>query len=221
MPQHEITLRSPQGRLILIPPNAADDELHAKLRSHPITHKAMPYGPRTIEEARRIREKRAAQGVLSFFVHKLNPDGSSAFVGACGLHSIDEEHASAHVGIAISPDHHRGGIATEALYMLLRFGFEDRKFHRIAFETAADNDRMKGWLEKVVGAEQESKMRECWKTSEGYVDVVGYALLDWEWSGRIKAQLESRLHIEGKKASESRADNDIQGLDAQVSSVAL
>lgn len=161
----------------------------------------------------RARERGAASGNISFHVHIFNDDESSttSFVGVCGFHNVAEEHASANVGILISPDYHRGGIATEALYTLLKFGFEERKYHRLVFETGADNVMMKGWLEKVVGAEQEYKKRECWKASDIFLDVVGYSLLAWEWSGGMKARLVSRLQIEEKHANKAQGVVDIQG----------
>lgn len=200
MPQHQITLRSPTGRLTLAPPSAEYDEQHARIRSHPMTRKYQPQLPETCstEDARAMRENRAAAGVLSFFVHMNNPDGSTTFVGTCGLHSISEEDQSAGVGVGIAPDYHRGGVGTEALYTVLQFGFEDRQFHRIVFETGAENEGMKGWLEKVAGVQQEFRMRKRWKTqSGGYMDVVGYALFQDEWANTIKARLQSRLQKEG------------------------
>lgn len=195
MPQHQITLVSPKGRLVLIPPNAADDEANAALRAHPSTRKYLPYFPEnfSVEEARVLREDRAEAGALSFNVHMNNSDGTTTFVGTCGLHNISTEHASAEVGVIISADYHRGGVATEALYTLLQFAFEDCKLHRNVFVTGADNVMMQGWLEKVVGAQQEYRMRECWKTETGYVDAVGYSLLEWEWARGMKARLEQRM----------------------------
>lgn len=99
MSQHEITLRSPKGRLILVPANAADDELVAKLRTDPVTRRYLPYFPEslTVDEARALREKRAAAGALSFNVHILNPDGTTTFVGITGFQNIVAEHSSAEV----------------------------------------------------------------------------------------------------------------------------
>ncbi|KZP34352.1 acyl-CoA N-acyltransferase [Athelia psychrophila] len=212
MSQHQITLRSLKGRVILVPPNAADDALNAALRADPTTRQYLPYFPQTFsaEEARALREKRAAAGYLNFNVHLVNPDGTTTFIGTTGFHNIDDQHGSAEIGIIISPDHQRGGIATETLYTLLQFGFGERKYHRIVFETGADNAMMKGWLEKVVGAAQEFRKREHWKTSAGYGDVVGYSLLAWEWSGGMKARLESRLQI-GQHPSKVQEAINIQG----------
>ncbi|KAF7983279.1 hypothetical protein HWV62_22926 [Athelia sp. TMB] len=128
-----------------------------------------------------------------------NPDGGTNFVGMCSFDAISKEHGSATAGILISPDYHRMGIATEALYTLLNSGFEDEKLNRIVFQTAASNVMMKGWLEKVLRAEQEYTKRECWKTGDGYIDVSGYSVLAREWSGGMKAQLESKLRMEEQK----------------------
>jgi RimJ/RimL family protein N-acetyltransferase len=145
MPEHQVTLISPTGRLKLIPPNKDDDEAVAGLRSHHITRQFLRYLPEkvSVDEARIRREKLAEdERWMSFHVHLQNCDGTTKFVGMTSLHDINQPNDSCYIGILISPDHHRGGIATEALYTLLRFAFEDKKFHRVEFETGADNIMM-------------------------------------------------------------------------------
>ena len=66
---------------------------------------------------------------------------------------------------------------------MLRYAPE-RKFHRVTFETGADNLPMRGWLEKVAGARKESTKVGAWKDPSengGYSDVTGYAILEDEW----------------------------------------
>jgi len=145
MPQHQITLTSLTGRLKLVPPNAADDMAVSVLRSHPITRRYLRFLPEhfSVDEARIRREKIAADDrIIDFHAHLQNNDGTTTFIGMLGLLDIDVLNDSCAVGILVSPDHHRAGIATEVLYTLLNFVFEDRKLHRVKFETGADNDMM-------------------------------------------------------------------------------
>jgi len=86
------------------------------------------------------------------------------------------------------------GSATEILYTLLKYVFEERKFHRTTFETGVDNVNMGRWLQNVAGARLEAERKECWKEGDGkYTDVHSYAILEWEWADKIKARLEERI----------------------------
>jgi len=145
MPQHQISLTSPTGHLKLIPPNGGDDEAVAVLRTHSITRRYLQFLPErfSADDARIRREKLAEdERWMSFHAHLQNGDGTTTFVGMTGLYDIDLVHDSCTIGILISPEYHRGGIATEVLYTLLNFVFEDMKMHRAKFETGADNVMM-------------------------------------------------------------------------------
>jgi RimJ/RimL family protein N-acetyltransferase len=108
--------------------------------------------------------------------------------------NIDEVNRSCEAGILVSPELHGKGTATEILYTLLKYVFEERKFHRTTFETGVDNVNMAGWLQNVVGARLEAERKECWKEEGGkYTDVHSYAILEWEWADRIKGRLEGRI----------------------------
>jgi ribosomal-protein-alanine N-acetyltransferase len=147
------------------------------------------------DEVRICREKVAGDDrTINFHAHLENDGGTNIFVGILGLMDIDELNDSCSVGIIVSPEFHRQGIATDALYALLKFAFEDKRLHRVKFETGTDNLMMRGWLENVIGIRQEFQMRECWKDGPGkYVDVLGYGVLKWEWTSTVRDKLEKRL----------------------------
>ncbi|KAH8119771.1 acyl-CoA N-acyltransferase [Phellopilus nigrolimitatus] len=108
------------------------------------------------------------------------------FIGMTGLFNIDRPNDSCSMGILIHPDYFRGGFATQVLYTLMVYAFEDdnQHMHRIVFETGADNIQMRGWLENVVGAQMEFRWREAWKAAPGqWIDAVGYSILEHEWRG--------------------------------------
>lgn len=194
---HNFTLISITGRVKLVPPEPADDEAVSILRSHPITRRYLQFLPPhiSVEEIRARRESRENDPrILDFHVHVINEDGTTKFMGMSGIFNIDESNDSCEAGILIDPNTHRGGLATETLHTLLSWAFEERRFHRVTFETGVDNVGMRGWLEKVAGATLESEKRECWRIGPGkYIDVKGYSVLEREWKVHIKAEIDARV----------------------------
>ena len=218
MAPHDLLLKSPTGRLKLKAPSEANDAENARVRCHPVTRKYLRWLPEhfTIEEARKLREERRVnESLLEFHVYKTESDGGEHFVGGTMIFHIDTQHNSCEMGIILSPEAHGGGIATDgqlvtrvankvadrhwgiAFYTMLRYAFDERKFHRVTFETGADNLPMRGWLEKVAGARKESTRVHAWKDPEngGYSDVTGYAILEDEWHNQVKGNLEKKLKL--------------------------
>lgn len=197
MPQHAVVLESPWKRIRLVPPLASDDKAVALCRTHPVTRQFLRFLPEhmTADEVRIRREARADdKRLLDLYVHYVENDGTTRFAGLSGYFNIDDSHASCEAGVIIVPGLHGQNLATEVLYALLRYIFEEQKYHRVTFETGADNEGMQGWLEKVAGARLEAERKQAWKQLDGtFVDVKGYAILDWEWRGYVKGRLESRL----------------------------
>ncbi|KAF8070557.1 acyl-CoA N-acyltransferase [Lyophyllum atratum] len=193
MPQHSVQLTS-TSRMQLMPPHPDDDEAVAILRSDPVALRYLRFLPTkcTIQEAQSRRENRAENPtIVDFHIHVKNKDGSSSFGGMVGLSYIEEANDSGQAGIMVAPHLHRRGVGTEALYHLLQYAFQDRKLHRVTFETGEDNMPMCSWLEKVLEAKLDGKLRECWKDGEGkYTHVNLYSILDREWSSGIRDKLE-------------------------------
>ncbi|KAG5648541.1 hypothetical protein DXG03_003152 [Asterophora parasitica] len=188
----QIQLDSP--RIRLVPPSSDDDEAVSLLRSHPETLRYLKFLPKnvSVEDARIRRETRAEDPhIVDFHIHVKNDGGSYTLGGMTGLFHVDETNESCEVGILVSPHLHRGGLGTEALYNVLKYAFDERKLHRVTFETAEENAPMCSWLEKVLEAKLEARRRDCWKEGDGkYTSVNGYSLLAWEWSGGIREKLE-------------------------------
>ncbi|KAH9485047.1 putative N-acetyltransferase YnaD [Psilocybe cubensis] len=196
MPQHTVTLQSPWKRIRLVPPTASDDEIVSICRTHPTTRQFLQFLPEhmTAEEAGNRRETRAEdKRIMDFHVH-FTENGLTRFAGMTGYFNLDEGNESCEVGMLIMPDLHGKNLATEVFYTILQYIFEVRNLHRVTFETAADNLAMRSWFEKIAGARLEAERREVWKYPSGnFVDVKGYAILEWEWRNHIKSRLEERL----------------------------
>ncbi|KAJ7462078.1 acyl-CoA N-acyltransferase [Mycena latifolia] len=197
-------LPSKSGRVTLIPPPESDDACVAALRCHPETRRYLRYFPEhfSVADARARRLARESDPTLvDFHIHTLNPpaDALSSFVGSTGIFRIDTEYGSTcEVGILISPAYFRGGLATDALYTVLTYVFEERKIHRAEFQTGADNLAMRGWLEKA-GATLEGTKRGVWSdpVTGGYTDVCIYSILEEEWTETVRGRLEARMNRVG------------------------
>lgn len=199
---HSIMLTSPSGRIRLHPPNARYDDQLAQLRSHPESRRYITFWPKicTVDFVRARREHRATDStIVDFYIFLYDKDATvlPTFIGITGIFNIDPLNDACSVGILVNPDYFRGGFATQALYTLLKYAFEDesKRMYRATFETAESNVNMRGWLENVIGAQPEFRWREAWKVvddPEQRVDVMGYSILRHEWDA-AKKRMESKM----------------------------
>lgn len=196
---HNLILTVPSGLLNLVPPSSDLDAEMALLRTHPEAIRYLPFMPRKVdvEDMKKRREYRAKNDTIMDFNILLTADDgqSSKLIGISGLFNIDKVNETCSTGILIHPDYFRAGHATQVLYTVMKYAFEDdtMHMHRVTFETGENNVRMRGWLENVLGIEREFTWREAWKAEDGSrIDVVGYSALAQDW-GDIKRQMEARI----------------------------
>ncbi|KAJ7784088.1 acyl-CoA N-acyltransferase [Mycena metata] len=212
----DATIKSKSGRIILVPPPERDDEAVAAMRTHPDTRRHLPFFPEHFSladaAARRV-ERDIDPTMVVYNIHTLaaTPDTpAGTFVGATALTHIQTDYRSCEAGILIAPAFFRTGMATETLYMLLEHAFEERKFHRVEFQTAVDNLAMRTWLVKA-GATLEGTRRGYWcgVGADGYTDVAMYGILEEEWlatvKGRLEAQLNASVSVVQTQTSKSNA----------------
>lgn len=201
MPEHPWTLKSRLGDVVLVPPAPEHDISIATVRSLPETRRFLRFLPpsMTVEQAtaRRLALKDDPRSLV-FIVESLL-EGTPKFAGIASVSMIDPWNNSCELGIIISPEFYGKGLVTSIFYTLISFVFDERKFHKITFETGTDNTSMRYWLENIGGATLEANRKECWKDGDGYSDACGYAILSHQWEGGIKAALEKRLDERAKK----------------------
>jgi len=105
-------------------------------------------------------------------------------VGSCQLHHIHPTHRNAELQIRIGEADARGrGVGTEAMRLLLAFGFERLDLHRIHLHVFATNEIALRLYEKV-GMTREGILREAALIESEWKDVVVMAILRGEWSAR-------------------------------------
>jgi RimJ/RimL family protein N-acetyltransferase len=102
-------------------------------------------------------------------------------IGTCSFMAIEKIHRSAEVGIFIGDkDYWNQGFGTEAMRILLKFGFEDLNFHRIWLRVLEGNHRArKSYLK--AGFIEEGRYRKAEFRHGAYNDIILMSILQDEW----------------------------------------
>lgn len=118
---------------------------------------------------------------------------SGGAVGSTRFGNIDERNRHAEIGWTwIARLWQRTAVNTEAKYLMLRHGFEERGCIRIEFKTDALNTQSRQALLRI-GAREEGILRKHMVTESGRLrDSVYFSILDHEWPA-VKADLEAKL----------------------------
>jgi len=103
-------------------------------------------------------------------------------IGCCGLHGAELQHRRAELGIVIGDAGARGkGYGSEAIGLLLDYGFGTLGLHRVGLSVYANNGRGIRCYEKC-GFRREGVLREARWWDGRWWDVLEYAMLEHEWS---------------------------------------
>ena len=88
----------------------------------------------------------------------------------------------AELGWVLDPAHTGHGYATEAVRELLRYCFQDLGVRRVTANCFLDNDTSWRLMERVGMRRELHAVRESLHRSGRWLDTVGYAILEEEWS---------------------------------------
>tara|TARA_B100000029_G_scaffold342926_1_gene335303 strand:+ start:1567 stop:2091 length:525 start_codon:yes stop_codon:yes gene_type:complete len=103
---------------------------------------------------KKINSNISKEKMFTVIDEKQNP------IGICGLVQIDEDNKNAKVAIIIgNTKNHSKGIGTESLNLLLSYGFNKLKIHRIDAEVIEYNKKSLNFFKKL-GFKQEAVMRD-------------------------------------------------------------
>jgi len=103
-------------------------------------------------------------------------------VGAVTFPDVREGDGLADLAYWILPEHQGQGLGHEAVSLLLEYGFEELRLHRVRADCLATNEASRGLLESL-GFSREGQFREAMFQDGAHVDVLRYGLLETEWSG--------------------------------------
>ena len=102
---------------------------------------------------------------------------SHQFYGTAGFHKIDYFHNKAEIGGEIDRSVWGKRLGTESAQLLIAFGFEQLKLHRIEARILPTNSRALA-LVKQMGFEYEGRLKESEKWSNQYVDLLMFSMLN-------------------------------------------
>jgi RimJ/RimL family protein N-acetyltransferase len=115
-----------------------------------------------------------------FFVIARLADGRA--VGSLDLHALDLRNGSAGIGILIGdPADTSQGYGSDALRVLLEFGFGDLRLERLWLDVYEDNVRGRHVYERL-GFVQEATFRRSHFRAGRYIDTHRMAVLRGEWT---------------------------------------
>jgi RimJ/RimL family protein N-acetyltransferase len=102
-------------------------------------------------------------------------------VGEVVLNDWNEANRSCNFRTLLGPGGRDRGLGTEALRLVVGYGFEQLGLHRIELEVYAFNPRARHVYEKV-GFVAEGVLREGLRYGDGWVDATVMSILDREWA---------------------------------------
>ncbi|MFT5779110.1 MAG: ribosomal-protein-alanine N-acetyltransferase [Crocinitomicaceae bacterium] len=156
------------------------DEIH-ELHSLPETDEFNTLGiPESLEETKTLLE---AWVSLNKFADLKNykltivDNSSNSFIGLFGLTLWGGKHRRGEVWYKIHSDHWGKGYATEALNLILDYGFNELNLHRIQAGCAIENIGSIKVLEKV-GMIREGQGRQVLPLKSGWSDNYEYSILE-------------------------------------------
>lgn len=107
-------------------------------------------------------------------------------IGTIELRCGDRPHRSGEIGIMIGERGFKGqGYGTEAMRLILAYGFRTLNLHRIGLRVFANNPRGIRCYEKA-GFKREGVLREARWWDGRWWDVLEYGILDREWTGEAQ-----------------------------------
>lgn len=98
-------------------------------------------------------------------------------IGSGGFWKINKEHYRAEIGYDLLPDFHRRGIMSEAVKVMIEFGFTKMKLHSIEANTDPENKSSNRMLEKL-GFKLEGNFRENYFFNGKFLDTFTFSLIN-------------------------------------------
>ncbi|HRX03961.1 MAG TPA: GNAT family protein [Anaerolineae bacterium] len=103
------------------------------------------------------------------------------YVGGCGLINLDHVHRRAEIGIFVGDKTYWGrGIGSEAMRLVIDYGFDYLNLHRIYLRVFAENARAIHVYEGL-GFQHEGRLRDAEWRHGRWLDMLYMSVLEPEW----------------------------------------
>ena len=176
-------------RIKLAPIKREDIDYFLKWFNDPeITQYLLMYRPMTrMEEEDWIENLKKREDDIHFSIVIPSENGSEKLIGNCGLHKIDWKNRVGNAGIAIGEKEYLNkGFGTEAMELLVEYGFTTLNLNRIQLEVYKFNVRALNSYKKV-GFKEEGARRKAIYVNGEYHDSVIMGILKDEWE-KLKSE---------------------------------
>lgn len=110
---------------------------------------------------------------------------NSKVIGVIDIRAVDWNNRNGEIGYWLGKDYWGKGLMTEAVSVILKFGFEELKLHRVYAKVFADHLGSKRVLEKS-GFKLEGTMRKEHYRYGRWHDMLIYGVLRGEWTNYLK-----------------------------------
>ena len=135
-----------------------------------------------IRDMRAMAEKGLETFRLSLYYFLLIENESQSVIGECGFHTWNTHHNRAELFYSLRKEEFkRRGFMTEAVPVVLSFGFTVLGLHRVQALVASDNVPSVRLLDRF-GFKKEGILRQDYLVDGNYEDSDCYSLLASEWS---------------------------------------
>jgi RimJ/RimL family protein N-acetyltransferase/ADP-ribose pyrophosphatase YjhB (NUDIX family) len=111
------------------------------------------------------------------------------FIGFTALYRIEWNNRSARLAIGIGEENDRGkGYGSDALALILRYGFHELNLNRIALEVIEYNEAARRAYQKA-GFKEEGRQRSAVLRDGRHYDLISMSILAEEWSAQTHLPL--------------------------------
>ena len=110
-----------------------------------------------------------------------------SYLGNIGLHCVSPFNRSSEIGYWIRTGRSGFGLATASAALVVRFGFEELKLHKIVLRAIVDNLASIRVAEKI-GFVREGIQRHELRLERGWVDLQCFSLIEFEYR-KLKAKI--------------------------------
>ncbi|HRG59028.1 MAG TPA: GNAT family protein [Bacteroidia bacterium] len=131
-----------------------------------------------------VEQGMEAYRVTSFYFLLIDKD-SQKVLGECGYHTWSIPHRRAELFYSLRNENDkRKGYMSEALKVILNYGFNELGIHRVAALTAPSNEASIALL-KHYGFVKEGIHRQDYVVNGVNEDSICFSLLKWEWEKQL------------------------------------
>jgi RimJ/RimL family protein N-acetyltransferase len=166
----------------------------ARILTGSVHDEAAAHAPESPDEERMLRDWYLTRNEQADRLDLAVTDkATGACVGEAVLNQWDPGNESCNFRILIAPRGRDRGLGSEATRLIVGYGFERLRLHRISLEVYAFNPRARRAYEKA-GFRAEGVLRESLRYNGARIDATVMSILAPEWPAETPLEITARSH---------------------------